>query len=292
MNQSGSAETLDVPAGQFEFPRVSPDGKRIAFGVASGNEAAVSIYDLSSGTLARRVTFGGNNRFPIWSGDGKEIAFQSDRDGDRAIFVQQAEGGAALRLTHPEPGVAHVPESWSPDGKVLLYSASRDSAWSLWTLAISGHKAAPFSNVRDLSLPPDAVFSPDGRWVAYQMARETVGRPLTEGTTYVEAFPPTGTIYEIGPGGRPMWSRNGQRLFFVPAPGRFLSVSVTTEPTFTVTTPVDEPRRFGLANPTTPRTFDVLHDGRLVVVGTPGFDGEIRVVVNWFDELKRLAPAK
>ena len=81
----------------------------------------------------RRLTFGGNNRFPIWSGDGLRVAFQSDREGDSAVWWQPADGGKAERLTTPDRGTSHVPESWSPDGEVLLFSATKDSVSSLWT---------------------------------------------------------------------------------------------------------------------------------------------------------------
>jgi hypothetical protein len=47
------------------------------------------------------------------------------------------------------------------------------------------------------------------------------------------------------------------------------------------------------------RPFDVLPDGRFVGVAVAGQNqgglpsqGEIRVVLNWFDELRRLVPAK
>jgi Tol biopolymer transport system component len=50
-------------------PRVSPDGGRIAFGTDDGKEAIVYTYDLDEGPL-RQLTYGGNNRFPIWSADG------------------------------------------------------------------------------------------------------------------------------------------------------------------------------------------------------------------------------
>ena len=51
----------------------------------------------------RRLTFGGNSRFPIWSRDSQRVTFQSDRDGDLAIFWQRADGtGSAERLTKPE----------------------------------------------------------------------------------------------------------------------------------------------------------------------------------------------
>ena len=215
-DRKGGAEPLKLPPGEYDFPRVSPDGKRIAFETNDGKEAVVSIYELSGASSVRRLTFGGNNRFPIWSADGRRVAFQSDREGDPAVFWQPADGGTAERLTTPEPGTSHVPESWSPDGQVLLFSATKDFVSSLWTLSLRDRKATPFGDVKGSSLPTNAMFSPDGRWVAYQ-----IGEPeRAEGTTYVQPFPPTGTKYQIARGGRPLWSRDGKELFFVPAPGR------------------------------------------------------------------------
>jgi len=293
-DRKGNPEPLRLPAGKYEFPRVSANGTRVAFGTTDGKEAVVAIYDLSGASAPRRLTFGGNNRFPIWSGD-LAVAFQSDREGDAAVWLQPADGGTAVRLTRPGADTVHVPESWSPDGSVLLFSATKDLVSSLWMFSRKDQKATPFSEVKDSSLPPDAVFSPDGRWVAYQ-----VGRPgEVEGTTYVEPFPPTGTKNQIGPGGRPLWSRDGRELFFVPAPGRLMAVTVTTQPTFTVTNPVAVPRGFGAAAPATPRTFDIMPDGRIVSVGATGQSpsgsapAQIRVVVNWFEELKtRVAVTK
>ena len=92
-------KALKLPPGRYHFPRVSPDGKRVAFETSDGKEAFVSIYELSGESSVRRLTFGGNNRFPVWSGDGRRVAFQSDREGDAAVFWQSADGGTAERLT-------------------------------------------------------------------------------------------------------------------------------------------------------------------------------------------------
>ena len=283
----GAHQSLGLPRGTYEFPRVSPDGSRIAFGTVDGKEAAIAIYGVSGATSARRLTFGGNNRFPIWSPDGRHVAFQSDRDGDLAVFRQPVDGGAAERLTTPESGTAHIPESWSPNGDVLLFSASKDFVTSLWMLSLSDKVARPFGDAAQSSLPTDATFSPDGRWVAYQIARPG----MIEASTYVQPFPPDGTRYQVARGGRPMWSRDGQELFFVPGPGRFLAVTVkSTTPSFSVGSPVDVPRNFGLAAPGMPRTFDIMPDGRIVGVVTPGQSAgpaEIRVVLNALEELRR-----
>jgi Tol biopolymer transport system component len=51
-----------------------------------------SVYELSGASALRRLTFGGNNRMPIWSADGRRLAFQSDREGDLAVFWQPVSG--------------------------------------------------------------------------------------------------------------------------------------------------------------------------------------------------------
>ena len=285
-DRKGFLEALNLPHGRYHFPRVSPDGKRIVFETTDGKEAVVSIYELSRASSVQRLTFGGNNRFPIWSADGSRVTFQSDRDGDPAVFWQRADGGTADRLTTPEPGMSHTPESWSPDGDVLLFSATKDFISSLWTFSLKDRQATPFGDVKGSALPTDAMFSPDGRWIAYQ----TGGVGMGEGETYVQPFPPTRAKYQIAHGGRPLWSRDGKELFFVPAPGQFMAVTINASPTFTFTNPVSVPRGFGVAIPASPRTFDMMADGRFVGIApqhsqSGSGPAQIRVVLNWTEEL-------
>jgi Tol biopolymer transport system component len=118
----------------------------MAVGSDDGKEAIIWIYDLRGTSSLRRLTFGGNNRFPIWSADGQRIAFQSDRDGDAAIFRQRADGtGQPERLTKPEQGESHVPESWSPDGRHMSFSVSKGSTFTLWTWSAADKNAIPQS---------------------------------------------------------------------------------------------------------------------------------------------------
>jgi len=293
VDRKGEMIALKLPRGGYSYPRVSPDGKWIAIETSDGTHAVVSVYDLSGKSSLRRLTFEGNNRLPIWSGDGKRVAFQSDREGDRAIFWQPVTGGRAERLTRPEAGTAHVPESWAPSDDLFLFSAVRDSQTTLWTYSIRDRKPSPFGDVASSAFPTNAVFRPDGRWVAYQSGDLNSG----EATTYIQPFPATGTKHEIARGGRPMWSRDGKELFFVPAPSQFVSVTVRTDPVFGFTAPAQIPRRFGLAPPTSPRPYDILPDGRIVTVDTVNPSGDrsaqLTVVVNWFEELKsRVTGAK
>jgi Tol biopolymer transport system component len=112
----GSAlQRLTLTPDVYDEPRVSPDGTRLAAVVAKSKESYIAVYDFDGRTALRRLTFGGNSRHPVWSRDSQRVTFQSDRDGDQAIFWQRADGtGVAERLTTPDKGTQHVPESWSP----------------------------------------------------------------------------------------------------------------------------------------------------------------------------------
>ena len=102
---------------------VSPDGTRITFSLVTGVSEQILVSEIDGRSPSRRLTFEGNNRYPIWSSDGIWIAFQSDRSGDQGIFRQRADGtGTAERITTAPRGVAHVPDSWSRDGKSLFFN--------------------------------------------------------------------------------------------------------------------------------------------------------------------------
>jgi Tol biopolymer transport system component len=63
-DRRGGAEPLKLPPSSYEFPRVSPDGTRIAFGTVEATKAIVWIYELAGANVPRRLTFAGdgNNR--------------------------------------------------------------------------------------------------------------------------------------------------------------------------------------------------------------------------------------
>jgi serine/threonine-protein kinase len=291
-DRKGAGEPLKLPPANYVFPRVSRDGKRLVFETNDGKEAVIAVYDLSGASFVRRLTFGGNNRFPIWSADGRRVAFQSDREGDLAVWWQPADGGTAERLTRPDKGTSHRPESWSPTTDAFLFSVAKATESALWMFSLRDRKASPFGDVTSTTFPPDADFSPDGKWVAYQVGRTDAG----EANLFVQPFPPDGQKYQIGFGGRPAWSRDGRELFFVPAPSRFMMVTVKTQPSFTFTRPAAVPRGFGIADPASPRPYDLMPDGRILGTGSnggvQGSPGEIHVVLNWFEELKARVPVK
>jgi Tol biopolymer transport system component len=298
-DRKGAVEPLKLPPGSYGGPRASPDGRRIALEIDDGKEAIIYAYDLSGASAMRRLTFGGNNRFPIWTADGTRVAFQSDREGDLAIFWQAADGtGTAERLTSPGRGESHAPESWSPVANLLLFSVTKGSDVSLWTFSLQDRKATPFGEVHS-SIPPGAVFSPDGRWVAYT----TVDGHTT--SIYVQPFPATGARYQLlakesSFSHKATWSPDGKGLFYVPRFGGFEVVSVTTQPTFAFGNAVAVPRPFDPGPPSSRTLYDLTRDGRFVGIIRAGQTASgspparsIQVVLNWFEELRaRVPPAQ
>jgi eukaryotic-like serine/threonine-protein kinase len=306
VDPKGGIEPLKLPRGRYETARVSPDGKRLAFGTEDVTESIVWIYDLSGTSSPRRLTLGGRNRYPIWSADGARVAFQSDRNGDVSIFWQRADGtGPAEPLTRAEPGTFHVPESWSPNGDRFLFSAFKKGrlGGALWTYSLQDRKAERFGGVQSSSaILPAAVFSPNGRWVAY-VSDET-------GVTgvYVQPFPATGAKIPISKGRAsfPLWAQQGKAIVYVDTTvsrtPRLVVVSVTTEPTFAIGEPVVVPsgtlQTGGGSVPNAPRRFDMAPDGS--IIGTVEADQSssqpgalrIEVVLNWLEELKQRVPSK
>ena len=99
----GDQEVIDLPAGEYAHPRVSPDGRWLAVERQDNGGTDIWLYETSGATALRRLTEGGNNRYPVWSRDGEHVAFQSSREGDAGIFWQLTDGtGSVERLTAPE----------------------------------------------------------------------------------------------------------------------------------------------------------------------------------------------
>ena len=94
----------------------------------------------------------------------------------------------------------------------------------------------------------------------------------------------------------PLWAPDGREILFVPNAGRLVSVSVRTDPVPSFGPPVSlsavaAPDRLSVNM----RDWDIMKDGRFLAAipasgSNPTALRELRVVTNWFEELKRLVP--
>ena len=131
MNADGTERrnlTGDTQLKRNGAPTWSPDGRKIAFNsrrlFADGTRD--DIFAVSAdGKELEQLTVDGASRSPVYSPDGTRIAYVSDRDGDYHIFLMDANGSNAVKLTKTPPGVDNVEPSWphgalavNPNGKL------------------------------------------------------------------------------------------------------------------------------------------------------------------------------
>ncbi|MEE9231013.1 MAG: protein kinase [Acidobacteriota bacterium] len=287
LDRRGVSQPLADVRRDFVTLRISPDGQKVATTIRSADDA-VWVYDISRGALSR-LTFEGENFGAIWSADGERVAFSSDRAGAFNLFWKFADGsGVAERLLASEHD--QIPSAWSPDGRTLVFTELHPvTGTDIWFLDLEGdRRPRPFLQTRFSE--EGAVFSPDGDWLAY--VTDESGR----GEVYVQSYSNSHGKWQVSTEGghEPVWARSGRELFYH-NDGKMMMVSVQTTPAFSAGKPVQlfETTWIGSYGFS---TFDVAPDGEHFAMADrrAGKDAspQLNIVLNWFEELKRLVPTE
>ena len=144
------------------FPRISPDGDRIAFESDRSGSLEVWVCDRDGRRPVQLTSFAGVNAgSPCWSPDGRWIAFDAAPDGNPDIYVISADGGSPRRLT--TEGSGDIVPSWSRDGKWIYFSSIRTGISQVWKAPAAGGEAVQVTKKGGVG----AVESPDGKFVFY-----------------------------------------------------------------------------------------------------------------------------
>jgi Tol biopolymer transport system component len=287
--RNGTEQPVPAPPREYDWPRLSPDGRRIAVEVAG----QTWIYDTARDTLTRLTFDGAQNDAPMWTPDGARIAVRSNREGPPgSIFWQMADGsGGSQRLTTGVAPSADTPQSFSPDGQlVAFFRTDPKTQRDIWIGSVKDQKRALFLGTPATEGAPR--FSPDGRFIAY--VSDESGRP----EIYVQPYPGPGGKWQISTDGgiEPVWNPNGRELFYRSG-NRMMAVQVATQPAFSAARPtmLFEGEYLASPFPQTGTTYDVTRDGQrflMVKDVEQTSTTQINVVVNWFEELKRLVPVR
>jgi len=294
VDRQGREEPLRAPARAYLYPRVSPDGTRVALDVADPEDRDVWVWDLRRSTLERFTRDPAGNPLVAWSRDGRYLAFGSERSGVSNLFGQAADGsGEAERLL--ESDTLQMPISFAPDGRLLFSANVAGQQRDIHVMSLDGtHRAEPLIHGPANELW--AEVSPNGRWVAYDSDESG------QFEVYVRPYPDAyrGGRWQISSGGgrQPLWSRDGKELFYRDFSGAVMALPVTLDPTFAPGRAVILFRGpyAGGGAAGGGRTYDVSPDGRrflMIKVGSADRPpAPLVVVLNWFDELRRLVPAR
>ena len=299
VDRDGTEEALATPPRGYVYPRLSPDGTKVALD-ARDREDDVWIWDLTRETPTRLTFSAQSDQYPVWTPDGQQVVFGSSRNGSvMNLYWRAADGtGTVERLT--ESPNDQYPHSLSPDGTRLVFREDApDTRSDLYVLTLDNDRRVEpliMTEFREVN----AEISPDGRWLAYE------SNASGQYEIYVQPFPDVDAgrwqMSTTG-GSRPLWGQDGRELFYLTEAG-VMGVTVETGAGFAAGTPrlVVERPYFGMqaAFPGhtadfAGRTYDISPDGQRFLMLKDSNDAgtnqnEIVVVLNWFTELERLVP--
>ncbi len=180
--------------------------------------------------------------------------------------------------------------SWSSDGTTLAFVViPSDGLDEIWVFQPGRDpEPRPFLNAEARQASP--AFSPDGRWLAYTSNRSG------QFEIYIQPFPGRGGERQVSTQGgmEPVWAPSGRELFYRQG-DRMMVVDVTTQPSLALGSPRLLFEGAYVSTPWPLTNYDVTPDGRSFVMVKAGEQplerNHINVVLNWFEDLKRLVPA-
>jgi serine/threonine-protein kinase len=279
-------ETPITEMAAVQYPRVSPDGDRIAFsGVRAGN---IDIYvrERSRNSQSQLTFDPARDMAPIWTPNSQRIVYASSRGGAQNLYWQAADGtGTAERLTTSAND--QWPYAMTRDGKTLVYiELSAANSYDTYSLSLEGDRTPKglLTSAFDERRPS---LSPDDKFMVYQ-SNENGAFEI-----FVRPFPNVESArwpVSTGGGSSPIWGTKGE-IFYRHEQG-ITRVEVSTSPTFKAHTPVKliqtdlQPDAQGMS-------YDVTAEGNMFIVArpAPGRAGpatiEYRVVFNWLDDVRQ-----
>jgi serine/threonine-protein kinase len=316
VDRSGKEEIIPAPPKPYAYPRISPNGSRLAVDIRE-QENDIWTWDLARKGFTRITNDPGLDRSALWLND-EHIIYSSMMAGNPSLFMQRSDGGGAPeQLTRPSTG-GQFPLALSPDRNKVVFVLATQSGNDLMTMHLdrpaprasaasspgAGSASVPQSlrEVEPLVNSPgaqtDGMISPDGRWLAYQ-SNESGSFDI-----YVRPFSPvnSGVRHTVSTNGgtQPRWSPNGRELFYLDSRTNvMMSVRVAPGDTWSAGTPekLFDATQYSVGPNFPYYNYDIAKDGRFLMIKSPGSSSpddqptaSLVVVQNWFEELKRLVP--
>jgi TolB protein len=170
--ESGKERTLFEPGQDLTFPRISPDGKQLAFNSKKSGTTNIWVSSIESGAV-KQVTFDKEAMgFPCWSPDGQFLAFEVKRGDATHIGIMPSAGGQVVELTSDRG--QSWPNSWSPDGDKIAFAGFRNGFWNLWWVSRTSRARKQVTNYNKLNaFVRYPTWSPQGDKLVYEYTETT-----------------------------------------------------------------------------------------------------------------------
>ena len=279
--------------GDFEFQRLSPDGRKLAL---AGWD--IWVEELANGLRMRLTNDPETEKgYPVWSPDGKRLLFAVLAGKTRrGIYLKNSNrvGQEELLLAAENSDPLTWPTSFSPDGRFILFVRGHyfsPEQCSLWVLPLEGDRRPRFF----VHNSGDGQFSPDGRWLAYSSIESGVlqvyvvpfdASQLLKRGPGIDTFSSAKCQISTNGGSYPIWRRDGREIFYLGQDGMVAAEvdgrggrfeAGKSQLLFKTQLPPDYVE-----------SFDVTPDGKRFVLTTQkasNANAPFTVVVNWKDLL-------
>ncbi|WP_197460554.1 PD40 domain-containing protein [Thermodesulfatator autotrophicus] len=185
-------------------PRLSSDGRKVAFVYYQNNRSSIQVIDLTTGKRHTVCQYPGLNASPAWHPDGNKLVVTLSKDGTIDLYLIDLNGKILRRLTHGE-GI-NTGASFSPDGNYLAFVSDRTGRPQIYIMDLitRGVRRLTFKGRYNTS----PCWSPAGDRIVYASLKGRVfslftidpegGEPIqiTSGQTSFEApyFAPNGRL--------------------------------------------------------------------------------------------------
>ena len=152
----------EIGEGDASRPRLSPDGKLIAYVALKNGKNAIWLKQIDGGEPFTRKEDDSADVSPLWSPDGGQIAYFSDRGGRRGIWVAPALGGNPTLLASLDRRGNLT--YWSKDGSTIFFEMDQN----LYTLNVAAREVSKLTSLDGFqNIKRDFSISPDERQIAY-----------------------------------------------------------------------------------------------------------------------------
>jgi serine/threonine-protein kinase len=294
INARGNTESLRGQSANYQFPRFSQDGTRLAIEVVENANSDIWVYDLQLDRSIRLTNGPGFKEFPVWSPDGRYVIFELENGTAVGMYSVLADGaGKPEKLI--DGRFVQSPGGITTDATRLVYGELNAAGTGSDIRVLRLDNRSGLSKVGEpevfLSTPSSntyPAFSPDGHWIAYSSTDSGVYE------VYVRAFPDNGSKWQVSNSGgmMPVWSAKSHEIFYRTEDERLMVADYTIQGNSFVTS---KPRVWyanALANLGLTANFDVAPDGQRVAAllpdeATPEVRNHVTLLLNFFDELRR-----
>ena len=235
--------------------------------------------------LTLQTTIG--NSFTTWTPDGERVIFRTNS----GLYSIPVDGSGKSELI-PSTSIGDFPTCVTPDGATLLTNRQTPAvSQDVYAVSLKGD-SPPKAIISTPAFEGGAELSADGRWLAY------VSDEAGQMQVYIRPYPALDKRWQVSTEGgtSPVWNRNGRELFYRSG-NKMMAVDVVPD-TLRSDLRLSPPRMLFDQNLAYGQTislpnYDVSADGQrfLMIQDEPG-SSRLNIILNWNEELKRIASGK